>query len=71
MDSSELKRRATRAVAEMSDAAVRRIASADEASVVIALSSEESADDEVIAAVRRLVHRLCRERVARGTSLAG
>ncbi len=72
MDLPDLEKRAAQAVAQMSDAAVRRIASADADGVVIALASSETPNEETVSRLRSLVHQLCKERAERGrTSLAG
>lgn len=62
MKTEEFEGRARRAVAGMTDTAARRIAEADASSIAIALPSEQDLCNEGVAELRRLLHRLCRER---------
>ncbi len=72
MKPEDLEQRAAEAVAQMSDAAVRRIAAAEPDGVVIALASDEDPDEQVVSMLRRLVHQLCAERASKGApSLSG
>jgi hypothetical protein len=63
MTIEEFRERAVCAVRDMTEATALRIAEGDASSIVIAFPEEQPPGTEHVAALRQLLHRLCRERV--------